>query len=284
MPCANLCDMQKRLKENSTLELTGSKYRVRLITEGQGSSGFYAAEMLESCGPTAFPKGTFLYFNHQSPDTRDVRDAFGVLAEDAAYDEKTKGLWADADIFEQHRGTIKELSPYADLSIEAAGELDEHDNVTEISVSPWNAVALVPRGGRDGKMAEIIEKASCDNLNNNDSLRKDKGMTPEDIQKIAEAVSAALADKFTALAEVLKPAPEVEDDKDKVDPLGVAEALVEAGLPKSARVRVMESVKAGKEIAEAITAEKTYISEINEEAGKVGRIVESDKNYTVGGW
>ena len=111
-------------------------------------------------------------------------------------------------------------------------------------------------------------------------------MTPEDIQKIAEAVSAALADKFTALAEVLKPAPEVEDDKDKVDPLGVAEALVEAGLPKSARVRVMESMTAGKKIADAITAEKAYIKELKDaEAASVGRIVgASEFNATVGGW
>ena len=276
--------MAKRLVENSTLELTGSKYRVRLITEGQGSSGFYAGTMLERCGSTAFPKGTFLYYNHVSPDERDVRDAFGVLSEDATYDEKTKGLWADADIFEAHRETVKALSPYADLSIEAAGELDENENVTEILPSPWNAVALVPRGGRDGKMAEIIEHAACGNLNDNETLRKDEGMTPEDIQKIVEAVSAALAAQFTALTEVLKPAP--EPDKDEVNPLEVAEALVEAGLPKSARVRVMESMTAGKKIADAITAEKAYIQELKDaEAASVGRIVGgSEFNATVGGW
>ena len=273
---------KKRLVEASTLELKGSKYRVRLITEGQGSSGFYAAEMLKECGPTAFPAGTFLYFNHQSPDKRDVRDAFGVLAEDAIFEDDTKGLWADADIFETHREVVKSLSPYADLSIEAAGELDENDNVTEISASPWNAVALVPRGGRDGKMAAILESAGYDNLNNNETQRKDEGMTPEDIQKIVEAVSAALAPQFTALTEVLKPA--VEEDKDAVDPLEVSEALVEAGLPKSARARVMESVKGGAAVADAIATEKTYIEEISKEAAPKGRIVESAFDATVGGW
>lgn len=281
-----------KIKESAQLaEAKGDHRRIRLITEGQGSSGLYEAKMLESCGPSAFPSGTFLYFNHENPESRDIRDAFGVTTEDAAFEEDSKGLWSTARIFETHKTFINDIAPYADLSIEAAGEIDEDGTVTEITPDPFNAVALVPRGGRDGKIAEILESAQYANVVHNETQRKDAGMTPEDIQKIVEALTAALASEFTKITEALKPAEPVVEEKAEVDPIEVAtevaEALVAADLPKSARTKVLEAVKAGKTVAEAITAETQYIAELKAEAPSQGRVVEtktSEIDFSVGAW
>ena len=280
-----------KIKETAQFaEAKGSHRRIRLLNEGQGSSGFYAAEMLERCGAAAFPAGTFLYFNHEDPDTRDIRDAFGVTTEDAVFEEENKGLWAPSQIFETHKQFIDDIAPHAALSIEAAGQKDEDDNITEISPDPFNAVALVPRGGRDGKITEILESAKYANLGINENQRKEPGMTPEEIQKLAEALAAAIAPEFAKLTEALTPKVEEEE----VDPMKVAtevaEALVAAQLPKSARAKVLTAVEGGATVADAITAEKAYITELAEQAEKSkddSRIVESKEStddFSVSGW
>jgi hypothetical protein len=117
-------------------------------------------------------------------------------------------------------------------------------------------------------------------------------MTPEDIQKIAEALVAAMAPSFAAITEALKPAAQEEPE---VDPMKVAsevaEALVAAELPKSARAKVLIAVEGGATIADAITAEKAYITELAEQAKESvkddSRLLEgkgSEDDFSVNGW
>ena len=275
-----------KLKESAELtEVKGGTARIRLIRAGQGSSGFYSPELLERCGSAAFPKGSFLYFNHKDPGGRDIRDAFGATISETTYDADDQSLWADADIFTTHREFISEIAKYADLSIEAAGEKDDDGNVTEILPNPFNAVALVPRGGREGKIAEIMESAKYDTVVNNENQRKDAGMTPEDIQKIVEALVAAITPEFAKITEALKPAD--DQDKEVVQASDVAEALIAANLPKSARTRVYSAVQTGTKLEEAVKAEADYITELREDAQKEqNRVKGSAENYdfSVAGW
>ena len=117
-------------------------------------------------------------------------------------------------------------------------------------------------------------------------------MTPEEIQKIAEALVAAMAPEFAKITEALKPA---EVQEVEVDPLKVAsevaEALVAAELPKSARAKVLTAVEGGAKIEDAITAEKAYITELAEQAKESdkdnSRLLEnktSDDDFSVSGW
>ena len=276
-----------KLKESAELtEVKGGKARIRLIRAGQGSSGKYSPELLERCGSAAFPKGSFLYFNHKNPESRDIRDAFGATLTEAVYDAEDQSLWAEADIFSTHKEFISDISKYADLSIEAAGEKDEDENITEILPNPFNAVALVPRGGREGKIAEILESAKYDTVVNNETQRKDAGMTPEDIQKIVEALVAAISPEFAKITEALKPAD--NEDTEAVAASDVAEALIAANLPKSARTRVYAAVKTGSDLTEAVKAETDYITELREDAQKdeQSRIKGSgnDFDFSVAGW
>lgn len=90
-------------------------------------------------------------------------------------------------------------------------------------------------------------------------------MTPEQIAELTEALVTAVTDSVTKLSESLKPVvadPEVEDDT--VDIAAVTEAVVASGLPAPARTKVYEAVKTGKDVAEAITAEKAYADSLRE--------------------
>ena len=116
-------------------------------------------------------------------------------------------------------------------------------------------------------------------------------MTPEEIQKLAEALAAAIAPEFAKITEALTPKVEEEPPVDAMKvATEVAEALVAAQLPKSARAKVLTAVEGGATIADAITAEKAYITELAEQAEKSkddSRIVEgkgSEDDFTVNAW
>lgn len=301
--------MTANLRESSTL-VKGAKRRIRLISEGQGSSGLYSGLMLERDGAAAFPIGTHIYLDHltmtedeERGGSHSVKDLVGVTLTEAVFEDGA--LNADAEFFSHWAPLIEEMREYIDLSIEAAGSVK--DGVVEsLHPSPMNAVSIVPRGGRDGKILDLIESyresGKIDNVKPDadkvrEDARKDKGMTPEEIKALqeglVEAVTAALTAGLTEIKESL--APVVPDDKDTeaVDAVEVAEALVEA-FPesKTSRTRVAEAVKAGTDLKDAVEAEKTLVESIKAELGnkddKDDSFVRESKvdntDYSVGAW
>ncbi len=296
--------MSKRLKESSSLSAGSGKWHIQLLSEGVGSSGAYSGEMLERDGATAFPAGTHIYLDHLSESeeydrsgNHSIKDLVGVTLAEAKWDAETKSLRSEAKWFNGYHTFIEEAKDYIGLSIEAAGELK--DGVVEsLHYSPSNAIAVVPRGGRDGKVLSLIEswRDSSGNidLNENDEGKRAVPVTPEEIKQIGEALAEALKPSLTAIQEAINPTPvgePVEEaEVDKVDGAEVVEAAFEAGLSKTARARVVAAVNAGETVEKAIEAEKALRDEIIKEADVapvVGRVRESgsdSETYTVSGW
>lgn len=274
----------------------GINIRIRLMSAGQGSSGFYPESMLENAGPNAFPKGTKLFYNHPSEQEReshrDVRLIFGKTISDAEYVPEEKALYATAHVFEKDADFIQQIMEDVDLSIEAAGELDEDDNVV-LEYHPTNAVALVPVGGRDGKITSLIEShISADNkvygiMENVDTpTPKDyPDMTKEEMLAL---IKESLAEFKSELVEALTPEPKNEEAADVKD---IIKALNEADLPEAAVDAVLGS-ESPLDAIETFKAVKTAVIE-SVKAPKVEevngvRITESDKTpagrKTVGAW
>lgn len=302
--------MTVKLRESSTLSAGSTKRRIRLISEGVGSSGMYPADTLERDGATAFPAGTQIFFDHlgeseewERNGNHSIKDLVGVTLTDAVYEGDTRALFADASFFPTSAEFVNAASEYIGLSIEAAATINE-GVVEAIHYSPLNAIAIVPRAGRDGKILQLIEsykesgkienvKPDADKVR--EDARKEKGMTPEEIEKVAEALAAALAPAFVTLTEALKPVvPVVPEDEgtEGVDALEVAEALVEA-FPESKvlRTRVAEAVKNGTPLADAIKAEKDLVEALKGDFEKVSdddsvlKARESaDKDFTTTSW
>lgn len=269
------------------------KGRALLITEGVGSSGTYSAEVLKRDGATAFPAGSHLFMNHLGNEesrerngSRDIRDIIGFTTEAATWDEGDKGLSAGIEIFPHAKEFVESVWGHVGLSVEAAGVVSEDGTVEALVYSPLNAVALVPVAGRGGKVQGLFEgyKEKCDSISNDESEpgKEDPGMKPEEITALAEALAEAMKPSFTAIQEALKPAevePKIEDEGE--DTATVAEALVESGLPASARTKVYEAVSGGAKVADAIATEKAYIedvlkeSKVEDEDVIVGRVQES---------
>lgn len=259
-------------------ERKGSKWRVRLISEGQGSSGYYPAETLRTYGVKAWPKGTHIYFDHltESEDwerrgSHSIRDLIGVTTEDPVFEDTDGGLYTNIQFIDEHKDFIEQVAEHVGLSVEAGGEIIE-GRIVSISESPLNAVALVPRAGRDGKLIALTESyresgiietmiSAADNSVAETPERNP--MTEEDIKALVEALVPATV---SAIVEALKPAEPEKPEEDAVDEAAVVESAVEAGLSKTSRARVIEAVRSGKSADEAIASEKTLRDELLAEA------------------
>lgn len=186
-----------------------------------------------------------------------VKDAHGsdnVYVWVRDYDDSTNTVYFDIDGNGEYGIYSQSYNLNNDIAVELAGEQ------TEVRVQ----TTYVPLNPATATTAEGADK--------------ENGMTPEEIEAVAKAV-----------AEALKPAP-ADDAEKEVDIAAVAEAMVAADLPESARKRVYEGMKVeGADVAALIEAEKAYVAEIVKESeveDVPGRLRESGSttDYTVGGW
>lgn len=300
--------MTVKLRESSTMTRKGRIAEVTLINEGQGSSGLYEGAMLERYGPDAFPIGTHIYYNHL-PDSddlggsHDVRDLIGVTIAEAAYSDTERALKTRVEFLPHAVDFIDAVKDYVGLSIEAGGHISNDGIVESLEYSPLNAVALVPRAGRGGKIQKFVESfRESGNIGNvkhvQESEREETGkavaMTEEEITKVVEGLVAGLTPALNDLKEALAPKPVEVEETNGPSQADVTEALIAADLPKEARARVHEALQAGTSLDDAIKAEKTYVDSIREavtastENASVGFVRESrkteDNDDFTGGW
>jgi len=292
-------------------KVTGkNRWRARIVQVGAGSSGFYTEAALRDTGPAAFPVGTKINADHQGFDASfehpsgSITTLMGAIVTEpefvAATESIPAGLEADVEFGTQWSPFVEQFHEILGMSINAYGWGDQ---LTEAGLpiiegfipDPLNTVDVVTVAGAGGKLMALQESYKGivrDKMDSSNEHGKDNGMTPEEIQALAEALAKAIAPSFTELKEALAPKPATEPEKAEPDMAAVVEAVVEAKLPKTARAKVMESVKGGAKVEDAIAAEQTYIKDITEsiktqEDAPKGKITEDDLKgdaYVVGGW
>ena len=149
---------------------TSGRFRIRIIDEGEGSSGYYPATAVEAAATDRiFPAGTHIYMDHatklqRGPNgERSVRDLVGVLESDAVYVPEAHALDADADIFPAYREMVTEVKDHVGLSVSASAQIgppqpgQRKPTITRIVEA--ESVDLVVKAGRGGQILQVIESA-----------------------------------------------------------------------------------------------------------------------------
>lgn len=286
------------LHETALLEKAGgNRFRVRIIQAGQGSSGTYTPEVLAEYGPSAFPKGTHCYVDHGQGTIRSVDAIAGVLDSDPVFEESDDSLYATIRFTSRGMKVVEELKDDVGLSISASGQINEDGIVESIDYYPTNSVDIVSRAGANGKILDLLEAFNAghdtlvyekQNVSEEAGADERETMTEEDVKAIVAGISEALAPRFDALTEALKPAPVEETvEEGAPDLVAAVEAAVEADLPKVQRESVVAAVAAGTPLEEAIKAQKELRDSILAEADTSGggRVFsgKSDINLTIEG-
>lgn len=257
------------------------RYRIRIIAPGRGSTGMYTAPNLAESAPLFVP-GTHMFFDHQTmtedwerPE-RSVRDLAGVF-ESAAEIMPDGSLEADIKVYPSVNGIIRER--WADIGVSINGwSVDEigPDGVVPV-LAGIQSVDFVTRAGAKGAVLEVLESdgrwrvKNPSNSTTNTNVQEEQAVKPEDICKaVSEALAAAMPAAIKEAAALLAADQEkkvVEAQKKaaapKADPYEAATKVAEADdLPSQARARVMEAVKRGAGVDDAIEAERAYIKAI----------------------
>lgn len=258
------------------------RYRIRIIAPGRGSTGMYTAPNLAESAPLFVP-GTHMFFDHQTmtedwerPE-RSVRDLAGVF-ESGAEIMPDGSLEADIKVYPSVNGIIRER--WADIGVSINGWSVEEigpDGVVP-PLAGIQSVDFVTRAGAKGAVLEVLESDGRWRVKNpptpsnptNTNVQEEQAVKPEDICKaVSEALTAAMPAAIKEAAAMLaadqeKKVAEAEKvEAPAVDPYEAAAKIVEANdLPKEARARVMEAVKRGAGVDDAIEAERAYIKAI----------------------
>ena len=256
------------------------RYRIRIIAPGRGSTGMYTAPNLAESAPLFVP-GTHMFFDHQTmtedwerPE-RSVRDLAGVF-ESGAEIMPDGSLEADIKVYPSVNGIIRER--WADIGVSINGWSVEEigpDGVVP-SLAGIQSVDFVTRAGAKGAVLEVLESdgrwrvRNPSNPTTNPNSQEEQAVKPEDIGKaVSEALAAAMPAAIKEAAALLaadqekKVAEAKKIEAPAVDPYEAAAKIAEAeDLPKEARARVMEAVKRGAGVDDAIEAERAYIKAI----------------------
>lgn len=258
------------------------RYRIRIIAPGRGSTGMYTAPNLAESAPLFVP-GTHMFFDHQTmtedwerPE-RSVRDLAGVF-ESGAEIMPDGSLEADIKVYPSVNGIIRER--WADIGVSINGWSVEEigpDGVVPV-LAGIQSVDFVTRAGAKGAVLEVLESDGRWRVKNpptpsnptNTNVQEEQAVKPEDICKaVSEALTAAMPAAIKEAAALLaadqekKVAEAKKVEAPAVDPYEAAAKVAEAeDLPKEARARVMEAVKRGAGVDDAIEAERAYIKAV----------------------
>lgn len=253
----------------------GPVYRVLLIKEGQGSSGYYGREMLEEFLPVALPKGSKVYMEHMPKELaakgepRPPEDLMGVLLTDPYWSESDNGMVADVRFYRKFAEFIEDAIDEVGVSIEIHdGAKDDQGTVLEMYYHRFNSLAVVTEPGAGGEIRELL-KEHLTLGKDSDTETKETSMNKDEMLALLQESNKPLVEGITLLAEGIKSLTALREEDNKIDETAkdteaLVEAVVAANLTEHGRKAVYSAVANGSAVVDAIEAEKGREAAIRE--------------------
>ena len=268
------------------------KWLVRLITEGQGSTGVYTKEALQGSFAEAFPVGTHMYIDHATEKESDERPE-GTLTKLAAViaetpywrDDPEPGMYATIEVVEQWAPFIEQVADIIGVSIHCSATLERDDDIVTAGVSsppviesfipsPVNSVDFVTIPGAGGCLVEALESFKKGNaiMGSSNKHNSERKRMDTEFKEALEALDTKLSALVEALADKAKKKEDEEDDKkakeEEEDKAKKAKeailALTDSDLPEVSRVRVAEAIARGYDAKAILDRETKLVESIRE--------------------
>lgn len=276
-------------------------WKVRLISEGQGSSGFYSRDLLE--GYHEVFNDVLSFSNHPTgwdgPEARDFTMIVGEILGETWVEDDERGMAAITGWYmpdPEHKDKIERYKNKLGVSIYAMGEGEFDENtgnfrVTSFQEDPYNSLDVVIAAGARGKFLESMRKTYEHRSSEHkpgaasaQEIKESKGMTMDEETK---AAFAALTTLISGLVETKQESAKVEVEasvvseavKSGVEAFAERSKLVaEADILESQKAALLDRAAHGEDItaglAEAVKfaaeAKETYSKESYQESGRIG--------------
>jgi len=281
-----LCEAGRIVIDSAT-----SKYRVCLISEGRGSSGFYGPEFFTQANADALA-GALSFPGHPErewrPDLRDPLSAIAYIGESVTVERDPEtgllGFWSDykvADAKPEVKAYLVEFGAKLGLSIFIEGFGYESPVTGEWIVTelwaddPYKAVDLVVAAGRGGKISRALEALSPSSGSGNQTSVKvaeerEDLLMDEDVKAEFTALRAAIESLSNALSAKAQAEAQAEADEKAVQAavearLGDFDKAItlisESGLTESQVTELRAAALAGEDVAPRVEGAKRIVAE-----------------------
>lgn len=275
----------------------GSVWEIKIIEAGEGSSGYYVAEVLERDGAKAFPAGTRSFANHDSFDDLmnggDITRLMGKTLESATY--RDGALWAPWKVAPQWQEFVKEFHEQIGVSINTPGQREvgtigdyTGNVVTALENGPYTSIDVVVAPGAGGGFTRMLESAkevlkgylkesTAPAVDNDKENERKSHMEIEELAKEVSELREAMTGFITLatpLLETLKPAEAPEVDTTAAVTVAYEKAI-DAGLPKRLRESVIAAVKADPtvDVDAAIKTETEFVESLKSDIAEADGFV-----------
>lgn len=262
---------------------------IKIISEGWGSSGYYPAAVIARDGPTAFPAGTHMYWDHptvsetQERPERSLRDLSAVLESDAHWQDNGAagpGLYATARLVEEYRPFVDQLAADIGVSIRAlgkghVGEADGRRGLIIDEIVEGKSIDFVTQPGRGGKVLALFESARGQNRPTNTSnppegeptmsdteLREANQKLATDLTEATGLGAIAAAERDAARAELAR----LREAAALSDARAHASTLIDqaAGLHAVTKARLIEEAVAAATLTDGALDKDTLTATVTE--------------------
>lgn len=224
---------------------SAQRWRVTIAKPGQGASGFYSADLLESYGPIAFPNKVKAYFRHADPAERDPRDQIGYY-ENTFWNAELQELQSDLITFKHWEPVIEGIGDNLELSLSCGGEKNAAGEVTALFYHRTNTVDAVGYAGLEGSMVKEQIESLVESARGFNSEKPGTNAVQENGKTMEKEIVEALNGLKDALAPVVAFVKDSEEKAEKsaqveVDTKAVEAAVAEAIKSFSAQVAEIEA-------------------------------------------
>lgn len=267
---------------------------VKIIAPGWGSKGYYSEALLRREGPSFFPVGTHMYWDHpkesdqKNHPERSLRDLAAQFTTGAVYEENGSdgpGLYARAKPVSTYAPIIEQIAEGIGTSIRALGRAKEGrvdgrtgkvvESFIPLRAGAPTSVDFVTAAGAGGKVTQLFESARSYTEPMAKTKKGEKPMSGEFDAKVLEEAQRASEAKITELEERLKRADEREMLREAEDI--VRRELARAELHDLTRMRLAEGLirnvpltesgavdhdKLTEQIRESVKQEVAYITSL----------------------
>lgn len=308
--CVNLLEAASLVSESSAPDGT---WKVRLISEGSGSSGVYTAELLENHHHAFDNLLSFKNHPEYGPQDRDFTMISGEIVGETWVEKDERGLTAVyanylPDV--EYREKLERYKHKLGLSIYIEGSgyyAESADGSEEFIVDwfnpedPYASVDVVIAPGARGKFMESMRKtydsARSTELNkpsttvvqedegeNMEKVEEAVGKLTEQISALAAQVAILVADKKSALEAEAQAEADAAEAERRVESFAAAVDAVEAAeLLDVQRAEILESAKKGEDVAPLIENAKKVrdaaIEAVESQSGSEGRLIVGESAY-----
>lgn len=292
---------------DGAIESSGSgdgTYKVRIITEGKGSSATYSRELIQDPRSASVMDGLKSFFDHPerswAPEERSVLSIAGRFVPGTIENADTEdGLAAAYGTFKPRKEYAEFFEQFADtlgISIFLAASFTENAdgsrNVESFLPDPYNSIDIVVAAGRGGRFEQARE--SLRTIESSLGARRvdrkpaveasaeeeEGSMTKDEFQAL---VAEALAPVLATVSELKTAVTEKATAEANAEAVGAAvtEALTgydekvqaitaEKDLLPSQRTALTESARKGEDITAALEGAKAIAAEAKKEFGAEG--------------